>query len=295
MSRAGRQGRFNRRQQGFDAGDDVQRGSVAGFQDGHQRRALAIDADDVGLRRKAVADVGDVMNVDGGGADGLDGQVVQFSNGLRRAVHIHFVFEGADFGGAGGKNQVLEANSVDDVVGRKAFRLQRRGIEVHLNLALLAAVGIWNRGAGNADQSGAHEIQADVAELLLGEAFASKRELQNGNAGGVVLNDQRGRGSRGELAQEGLRNRGHLRDGIANLHAGMKKYFYDANSIQGLRFDVFDVVDGGGEYPFVLKDDAVGHFLGRETGVVPQDADDRDINVGENVRGSAQNRDGAQN
>ena len=91
------------------------------------------------------------MNVDGGGADGLDGEVVQFRDGLRRAVHIHFVFEGADFGGSGGKNQVLEVDGGDDVVGRKAFRLQCCRIEVYLNLALLAAVGIWNCGAGYAD------------------------------------------------------------------------------------------------------------------------------------------------
>ena len=40
---------------------------------------------------------------------------------------------------------------------------------------------------------------------------------------------------------------------FANLHAGMKKYLYDADAIQGLRFDVFDVVDGRGEYPFVIE------------------------------------------
>ena len=46
------------------AGDDVQRGGVARLQDGHQRGALAVDAHDVGLRRKAVAHIADVVDVD---------------------------------------------------------------------------------------------------------------------------------------------------------------------------------------------------------------------------------------
>ena len=58
--------------------------------------------------------------------------------------------------------------------------MQRRGIEVHLNLALLAAVGIWNGGAGNADQAGANEVQPDVAELLLGETFSGSASCRMG-------------------------------------------------------------------------------------------------------------------
>ena len=118
MTSAGGKDRFDRGSSGFHAGDDVQRGSIAGFQDGHEGGALAVDAHDVGLRRKAVAHVGDVVNVDGGGPHGFDGKVIQFWHGLRRTVHIHFIFERADFRGAGRKNQVLEINGGHDVIRR---------------------------------------------------------------------------------------------------------------------------------------------------------------------------------
>ena len=46
--------------------DDIERGGVAGFQNRDQRAALAVLADDVGLRREAVAHVRHVAHVDGG-------------------------------------------------------------------------------------------------------------------------------------------------------------------------------------------------------------------------------------
>ena len=64
----------------------------------------------------------------------------------------------------------------------------------------------------------------------------------------------------------------------------------DRDPDERLRFDVFDVVNGGGQHPLVLKYDAVRHFLRREAGVVPKNADDRDINVRENIGGRAQDR-----
>ena len=67
----------NRGQQGFDAGDDIERRGVAGLQNNHQRRALAIHADNVGLRRKSIADMGYVVNIDRGGAGLFDGDIVQ--------------------------------------------------------------------------------------------------------------------------------------------------------------------------------------------------------------------------
>ena len=44
--------------------DDVERRGVAGLQHGHQHRALAVDARDIGLRRVAVAHMRDVAHVD---------------------------------------------------------------------------------------------------------------------------------------------------------------------------------------------------------------------------------------
>ena len=63
-----------------------------------QGGALAVDANDVGLRREAVAHVGHVADVDHGAVDGADGQIVQLSDFCRSAVGFNLVLEGADLG-----------------------------------------------------------------------------------------------------------------------------------------------------------------------------------------------------
>ena len=93
--------------------------------------------------REAVGDRGDVANVDRRVVGRqLDGQIVQLRDGERAGVQIHIVFELADFGGAGGQNDVLIADGGDDVRGGQAFRLQQAGIQADVDLALFAAVGI---------------------------------------------------------------------------------------------------------------------------------------------------------
>ncbi len=87
--------------------DDVERGGVADFQDAEQGAALPVAADDVGLRREAVAHVRHVVHVDGGVAGGLDRKIVEFLDRLRTGVETDVIFELADFRGAGGQDQVL--------------------------------------------------------------------------------------------------------------------------------------------------------------------------------------------
>ena len=169
---SGRQAGGYRRQQTLDAGNDVQGRNIAGLQNGHQGRALTIDANDVGLRREPVAHVGHIANVDRGGSYILDRQIVQLSDLDRRTIHVDFVLVVANLRGARRQNQILKVDGVHHVVRRKTLGLQGVGIQIDLNLALFAAVGVRNRRSGNADQPGADEVQANVAELLLGKALA---------------------------------------------------------------------------------------------------------------------------
>ena len=92
------------------------------LQDGHQGGALAVDANDVGLWREAVAHMGHVADVDGRCCPTvLMGMSFSSATFCGAAVHFHFVFEVADLGGAGGQNQVLGADGVDHVEGREPF------------------------------------------------------------------------------------------------------------------------------------------------------------------------------
>ena len=56
---------------------------------------------------------------------------------------------------------------------------------------------------------------------------------------------------------------------------------------------MFDVVDRGREAAFKGENDAVGELLRGESGVVPDDRHDRDVDVGEDIDGCAHHRDGA--
>ena len=112
---------------------------------------------------------------------------------VRRAVGLDLVFEVADLGGAGGENDVLRGDGVDDVGRGEAFGLERGQVEIHLHLALLAAIGIGNAGALYRDQLGADEVEAEVVQLLFGEALPGEAELKDGHAGGGVLDDERRR------------------------------------------------------------------------------------------------------
>ncbi len=133
----------------------------------------------------------DIANVNRTRADCLDRQVIQFLDRLRAAIEVHVAFDRPDFYGTPGQNQILRADRVHDVGRREPFRLKRRSIEVHLNLALLASVWIGKDSTLHSGQLHAHKVSREVVQLLLGQVFPGKRELKDGHRGGVVSDDER--------------------------------------------------------------------------------------------------------
>ena len=75
--------------------------------------------------------------------------------------------------------------------------------------------------------------------------------------------------------------------------AGLEEHLNNRDSIQRLRLDMFDVIDGGGKVSFRDGDNAIGHVLRDETVVVPDDADDWNIDRRKNISGSPNNREAA--
>ncbi len=57
----------------------------------------------------------------------------------------------------------------------------------------------------------------------------------------------------------------------------------DRDAVVGLRFDVLDVVDGGGEGPLEDGDHALFHLLGRQALIAPDDADHRNVDVRKDI------------
>jgi hypothetical protein len=54
-------------------------------------------------------------------------------------------------------------------------------------------------------------------------------------------------------------------------------YGLNANPIQRLRLDMLDVIDAGGERTLEDRDDSCFHLRGRQAGIGPDNADDRDV------------------
>ena len=172
---------------------------------------------------------------------------------------------------------------VDDVDGRQAVSVERLRIEIHHDLARLAAVGQRHRGALNRGELGAHEVIGVIEKLFLGQHLACHRELENRHARRAVTNDQWRRKTGGQGSQQRLGNRGDLRHRHLDLGARMKKNLDDTDPVHGLRLHVLDVVDRGGKCPFAHRHYSFFHVLRGDTGERPDDGNDGNIDVGENI------------
>ena len=78
----GRKRRLNGRQARFYAGDDVEGRGGADLQHRHQHALAAVQLHDIGLRRRAVMDIGDVAHEDDDAVDHFDRQIVEIFNGF---------------------------------------------------------------------------------------------------------------------------------------------------------------------------------------------------------------------
>ena len=91
-----------------------------------------------------------------------------------------------------------------------------------------------------------------------------------------------------------LRDCRNLRDALLDFCRGLEEDFDDGNPVQRLRLNVLDIVNRRGKRALRLADDPIAHLLRVQPTVIPDDADDGNINVGENVSGRAVDDDRAQ-
>ena len=249
---------------------------------------------DVGLRRVAVAHLGDVAHVDHGAVDGLDRQVAEIGEPRGRVVELERVLERSDLLRADRGDQVLRGERVGDILSRQPARLQGDRIEIDLDLAQLAAKRPGDRRSRHRHQRRADLVDGEVGEPLLGEALAGKRDEQDRHGRRAVIEDQRRRRAGRHRLDQGLRNRGDLSVGGADVGVGLKENLDHADAGVGGRLDVLDVVDRRRQRALELGGDAPRHVVGRQAGVLPDDADDRDADVGKDVGGRAQRRERAE-
>ena len=184
---------------------------------------MAVHTHNVGLRRIAVAHVGHVVDVDDRAVHRLDGQIVQIVNTVGAELVSTWYSKRSILMVPEGAIMFCAPMALTTSAGDSPLACSACHIEVDLDLALLAAVGKRRLRAFDRGQLGANGVGGQVVQLLLVEALAAKAQLQNGNAGSVVLNDERRKVPGGRLRNCDLADGSHLGDRLADVHMGLEE------------------------------------------------------------------------
>ena len=180
-------------------------------------------------------------------------------------------------------DDVLCCQCIRHILCAQTQRLQFRQLEVNLYQTHLATVRKRNGCTRYRDQRSAHQVQAVVSQILFRQAFAGQGQLQNRHRRGVVVDDQRWQRARRHLPEHGLRNGRHLRIGGCNVHAGVEENFDNAQAVIRIRFQVFDVIDRGGQHAFIQSGHATGHLVRRQACIGPGHSNHGDADFRKNV------------
>src|SRR6185312_4173858 len=113
-----------------------------------------------------------IAKVRHGPAAATDRQVVQPVDGERAGVQLDVVFRATDLLRARGYDEVLPGDGVEHIHRREALSSQRSEVEIHLDLARGAAIGIRYGGTRHGRNLRADNLVAQVEDLRLGEAIA---------------------------------------------------------------------------------------------------------------------------
>src|SRR4029077_13132499 len=110
----------------------------------------------------------------------------------------------------------------------------------------------------------------------------------------AVRQNQWRRRSCRQLPELCLRNRRDLCYALLNVRGWLEEHLDNSDSVQRLRFDVLNIIDGSGKRPLCDANNTVTHLLRDEAVIVPDDADNRNIDGRKNVGWRADNREPTQ-
>ena len=111
-----------------------------------------------------------------------------------------------------GRIRFCSVQALRNINGRKVLGVQRIGIQIHHDLAHLAAPGQRNRSPLHRSQTRADEVQARDRRDPAQSSPARQTELQNRHAGSVVLQNVRRKNTGRQYAEDRLHDSGDLGD-----------------------------------------------------------------------------------
>ncbi|MGY3291969.1 hypothetical protein ACVWWP_005036 [Bradyrhizobium sp. LM3.6] len=194
----------------------------------------------------------------------------------------------------GRQRQILGVHRIDDVERRQSARQQLVRIDIDHDLAVFAAGRCGQGHAWNGSQLLTDPVDAEVVELLLIETVRLEAELEHRHARGIELHDDRRLDARRHQGADGVGRRNDLRDRKIEIDVRLKVDLLNRQPVEGLRLDVLDTADVGADRILAVGTDALLHLRRREAGVAPDDRNDGDPNLREDICRHRPDRDAAE-
>ncbi len=225
-----------------DAIDDRNGVAVATlFQDRQVHRLLAIDTNQVVLNRGGIFGMPDVGEAQNAIPDGLQRNVIHVFRRGKLAIAIYVVVARTDAHVARWKNSVGFVHGAHHVHRAQLRGFQLYRIDVELDLAVLAAVGLRNRSPRDVRQLIAHIELPKIVQLRFVESLALQRDQTNGKTGGIELQHHGRQRPLGQAPQVRHGKVGDLADGSVRVGTGLKVNLDETHAREGARFNVIDV------------------------------------------------------
>lgn len=174
--------------------------------------------------------------------------------------------------------------AIDDVERRQPPGEQLVGVDIDHDLTIFTSRRRRQGHAGNGGQFLPNAIDAEIIELLFVQIVRIETELQDWNAGGIELHDDRRLDARRHQGADGVRRRNDLRNGKVEIDVRLEVDLLDRQTIEGLRFHVLDAVDVGADGILAVGGDALLHFRRGEAGVLPNQRHHGDANLWKDIR-----------
>src|ERR1039458_5668549 len=262
------------------------------LQDGQIDGLLPVHANDVVLNGRRVFGVPDVSEAKHAVANGLQRHVVHLRDIGQLAVAVNVVVFGADANVARGQDLIGVVDDIDYVHGAHLRRFQLDRIDVKLDLAILAAVGLWHRCARHVGNLVANVELSLVVQIGLVEPLSLQRHKAHWQAGGVEFQHHRRQRSLRQTSQVGHGQVGNFTGGGIRVGARLEVHLDQAHTGQGARFDVIDIASQSEEALKGVGDVGLDLLRGHAA-VEGGHHHDRNVNGREKVDWHAHNRDHA--
>ena len=143
---------------------------------------MAVELNDVGLRRRTVMDIGDVTHEDDRAVDHFHRQIVEVRDSLGGIVEIDCEFVGPNLLCSDRIDLVLQGERLADVCGRKTVGAQRILVEVDLHRPCRPAIRIRDLSARYRYKLRPDEIQGEIGQFNLGVRVAGQSQLDHRDA-----------------------------------------------------------------------------------------------------------------